>query len=214
MVQSATRFPKPTPRIGRNLHQFAVWMPNSARGFPRASPEICVRLWMHEPVEAIARWRIDDDEAIRAVVVDGFQWSDPVGRAQVCVLLQVPARRRRRPGDGGGVGGGAKDRQQRRAGRLYGVKRPETAGERVIAAGHRAVGVVLADGAADLIRATCSCAPTTGDFIPVNRIALGVGAMAEDGSQKTERECCQSGIAALGKAPVIWFVKNNGSLPS
>ena len=43
-----------------------------------------------------------------------------------------------------------------------------------ISAGHRPAGVVLADGAADLIRATRARAAAPGDFGPVDGVTLRV----------------------------------------
>src|ERR1022692_959900 len=104
---------------------------------------------VRKPVEAVASGRIHDDEFDGAVVGYAFRGSGPVRTCQVGVDLQTPADRRRRPIDLRCVCGREFDAQYRPAGGLHGVERPEPAGERVIAAGHRPASVVLADGAAD-----------------------------------------------------------------
>jgi propanediol dehydratase large subunit len=48
-----------------------------------------------------------------------------------------------------------------------GNETPETAGQGIIAAGHRAAGIRLADGAGDLIGRAGAGAAAAGDFIPV-----------------------------------------------
>jgi len=95
------------------------------------------------------------------------------GHGQVIVLLQTPAGDSL-PIDRHSVAGTA-DIKRRRAGRLHhGNQRPKSAGERITATGHRPAGVMLADGAADLISAAGARAAATGDFIPINRVGLGV----------------------------------------
>jgi hypothetical protein len=66
-----------------------------------------------------------------------------------------------------------------------GNQAPETAGQRIIAAGHRAAGIRLADGAGDLIGRAGAGAAAAGDFKPVDAVCLRE---ADGWNKQTEKE--------------------------
>ena len=127
--------------------------------------------------EPIPGWRVDHDEVDCAVVGDALRRRNPVGRAQVRVLLQTESSGGIRPRDERGVGGRECDRQQRRAGRLHrGEQAPESVGECVVAAANRAR-VRLTDGAAHGINAARARGAAAVNREPVNGVILRVGAL-------------------------------------
>src|ERR1035441_7074647 len=63
---------------------------------------------------------------------------------------------------------GIADGEQRRSGRLDGIKCPEAAGQGIIAALHRAAGIWLTDGADQGILPVGARAAADGDFEPVD----------------------------------------------
>ena len=67
-----------------------------------------VRL-LFQAVKPVAGGRVDEDVVDRAIVVDGLGGGDPIGGAQIVVLLQVPAGGGRGPGDQHGVSVGEGD---------------------------------------------------------------------------------------------------------
>src|SRR5579859_2559478 len=137
----------------------------SQAGVPHRWPlSFDANLRILQPIKAIPRRRCYH-HLILAAHDDRRAGADPVGGAEVGILLQVEAGGRRGPGDDDRVGAGGNDGQQRRAGGLHGRNEaPETARERVIAAGHRPAGVMLADGAADDVLAVAAGTAATRDF--------------------------------------------------
>jgi len=127
-----------------------------------------------ESEKQIPRRRSDGD-AVRAVAGrDGIAAGDPAPASHAGILLQRVSARVR-PGNLDAIWCDKRDGQVRQAGGLHhGNQRPEPAGERIIAAGHRPAGIMLSDGAADLIRAAGARAAAAGDFIPVNGVLLGM----------------------------------------
>ncbi len=118
------------------------------------------RKLLFQPIEAVARGRADKDVSDRAVVGDALGISDPIGRRQIGVYFQIEIGRGRGPIDYRRVRAGELDAQHRCSGRLHGIERPEASAERIIAAGHCAAGVRLADGAAHRVNAACARAAT------------------------------------------------------
>ena len=59
--------------------------------------------WRFQSVEPLVGRRADNDEVDRAVGVDSLRRRNPIGCAQVGVLLQAKTRRGRGPGNGHGV---------------------------------------------------------------------------------------------------------------
>src|ERR1039458_3829131 len=106
-----------------------------------------------------------------AVVDDGAEIVAPSRRGEIGVGLQCPAGHGWRPRHDGLIAN-VGDGEQRGAGGLHGVERPEAAGHGIIPAAHCPAGVRLADGAADGKNAAGAGAAATGDFIPVNRVLL------------------------------------------
>jgi hypothetical protein len=105
-----------------------------------------------------------------------------IRHGQIAVALQDKTGRGGGPGEDGTVAGLGDD-QEWRPGLLNDSNQgPESAGERVIAAAHRA-GLGLADGAAQGVSAAGTGAATTGDFIPINRVTL-----REGGAGKREQQ--------------------------
>ena len=122
---------------------------------------------MLEPIETVASRRIDDDVFNCAVVRDDLGRGDPIRRGQTGVRLQVVTRRRRWPIDNRGIVNEF-DAQHGCAGSLHGVERPEPTSQRIIATGHRAADIGLANGAADGINAAGARAAPAVNRGPVN----------------------------------------------
>ena len=139
---------------------------------------------MCEPEEDISRGR----RIGHAVVHDLAGVVTPSAGGKIVVGLERPAGGRRRPRDDSLVPD-IGDGQQRRAGGLHGEQAPEAAGDGIISAAHRATGVRLADCAADGIHATRAGAATTRNFIPVNRVLLGVNCQRGQQQDKKSFHC-------------------------
>jgi len=125
-----------------------------------------------QPEEQIPRGRGDGDAVGAVGGADGITASRPAARRrQIPVLLQGVAA-------GGGPRHGDRVPTMRhgerwQARRLHhGDKTPEPAGQRISTSTHRAAGIRLADGAADLIGCARAGAAATSDLIPVYRVAL------------------------------------------
>jgi len=126
-----------------------------------------------QPEKQIPNWRRDGDAARAVGGRDSVNARRPASAREIAVLLQGVAARVRPRNDDAVAGMG--DGQVGQSRRLHhGNETPETAGQRVTAASQRPAGIVLADGAADRIDAASAGAAATGDFIPVNGIALRV----------------------------------------
>ena len=125
---------------------------------------------MRQTIEQISRL----GQVAHAIVDNWPGVIAPRGGAEIAVGLEGPTGDRRWPRYDNLVAG-SRDGQVGRAGGLHdGNRTPKTAGQRISAAGHRAAGVRLADGAGDLIGRAGAGAAAAGDFIPVNRVLLGV----------------------------------------
>jgi len=132
------------------------------------------RLRIAQAEKQIARGRRDGD-AVRAIIGSGgITTGCPSPVSWIGILLQGVAARVR-PGNDDAVRTDKGDDQVRQAGSLHDKNQtPESAGRGIIAAGHRAARIRLADGADDLTGRTGAGAAATGDFIPVNRVLLRV----------------------------------------
>ena len=124
-----------------------------------------------QPEKQVPRRRRDGDAARSVGGRDSVNARRPASARKIAVLLQgVAARVRPRNDDAVASMGDGQVGQSRR---LHdGNKTPETAGQRITAAGHGAAGIRLTDGAADLVGAARAGAAAAGNFIPVHGVAL------------------------------------------
>lgn len=118
-----------------------------------------------------------------AVADDGTVVVAPVTARQAAIRLKRPAAGCRWPRNNS-LPPDVVDGEQRCAGRLYGVDRPEPAGEREAAACHRSTCVMLANRAADGKHTAGACAATARDFVPVDGIRLGMCGERGHGKQE------------------------------
>ncbi len=88
-----------------------------------------------QPEKLVAGWRRNDDLIFAANSADGICHTRPVGAGEVGILLQDVASGRRWPRDDRAIRAGEKNSQRRCAKCLHGEQAPETAGQRIIAAG-------------------------------------------------------------------------------
>ena len=129
----------------------------------------CFQLLMCEAEENISFGR----RIGHAVVHDLAGIIAPDALRKIIIGLEGPA------GDGwiprnDGLVANACDGQQRCAGRLHGEQTPEAAGQRIVTAGQHITRVVLAYRSTQGIHAACARPTAAGNFMPGNRVGLGV----------------------------------------
>ena len=112
-----------------------------------------------------------DDERIRAVAGRPTGVGGPIDRREIRVLLQRPASGVL-PTDRHGAASLADVERGGARGLHHVDERPETAGQRIIAATRGNARIRLAYGARDLISPPGAGAPATGDLGPVNGVLL------------------------------------------
>lgn len=122
-----------------------------------------------QPEKQIPRRRNNSD-AVRAgdsIGINGIAAGRPAYAGQNGVLLQRVSAGVG-PGDGNTVAR-MRNREIWQAGGFDdGNQRPESAGQGIIAAGHRSASVVLADGAAEGVLPVGARATTASNFIPID----------------------------------------------
>jgi len=100
-----------------------------------------------------------------------------------------------------------RDGQGRRTGGLHDENEtPKTAGQRIIAAGHRAAGLGLANGAGDLIHRPCAGSGATGNLKPVYGVRLRVEGWREQPQCQGERDDSQIDH----NIRLLWLMPNCG----
>lgn len=153
---------------------------------------VTAKLRLEEPVE-FGRQRGGDDDGVGRAA----RGIAPTPGGQTQPLLQHPSGCWRRPRNEREAGRAFVNRQRRRTFGLNGLRqRPEAAGQRILAVGHRSAGVRLTDGAANGIhtaraRAAAAVNGVRGDGV------LGEGTKAESGKQKADAQSAGFGLRTL-----------------